>query len=210
MIGSTLLCYDRAVFKKIHKLYDEVIYAAPEECFKVNAKAHKGRVLLPFISLWRMPDFSVNRDMYNDSYVRKGPRRMSSSNTEFPNQYVQMHGLPVTLQYQLDVYATKRDVCDGLMAEIVLEMYENPWVDVEQKGMGDNWIQQFNIDIDDNISDNTSISEFDESNRFYRLTATLEMPEALIHRIDRSKPSIEKVEVAYEFDNTIVDDIVEE
>ena len=199
---SSLLNYDRGVYQKLHELYDEVYFAAPEEQFKKNAKAHKGKVMMPFIGVWRLPDFTVNREMYNDSYVRRGPTKMTlGSNTgiEFPNQKVAMHGLPVSLQYQVDVYATKRDVCDGLMAEIVLEMYENPWVNIHQKDMGD-FIQQFNLDIDDNISDNTSITEFDETNRFYRLTATLNMSEAVIYRISGIPKEIEKVEVSLDFE----------
>ena len=193
---SSLLNYDRGVFQKMKALFDECFYASPEEVMKVNAKAHKGKIMMPFIGVWRLPDFSVNRDMYNDSYVRHGPTKRTlgeKADIEFPNQKVQMHGIPVSLQYQVDVYATKRDVCDGLMAEIVLEMYENPWVNIVQKDMGD-FIQQFNLDIDDNISDNTSISEFGDTNRFYRLTATLNMSEAVIYRISDITKEIEKVE----------------
>lgn len=200
---SSLLQYDKGVFQKMKALYDEVYFAAPEEAMKVNAKAHKGKVMMPFIAVWRMPDFTVNREMYNDSYVRRGPTRMTKGkDLEYPNRKVQMHGIPVSLQYQVDVYATKRDVCDGLMAEIVLEMYENPWVNVKQSDMGD-FIQQFNLDIDDSITDNTSISEFEDTNRFYRLTATLNMQEAVIYRISNTIDEINKVEVVFDMEDGI-------
>ena len=192
---SSLLNYDKAVYKKIKNLYPEVIFAAPENVFSENAKAHDGKVLLPFFGIWRLPDFTVNRDLYNDSYVRRGQARMSrGSDIEYPNQPVAMHGLPVSLQYQVDIYAHKRDVCDGLAAELLLEIYENPWVDVHQTDMGD-FMQQFNIDIDDNIVDNTSISEFSETNRFYRLTATLNMASAVIYRISNVH-MLDKIEVS--------------
>lgn len=200
---SSLLQYDKGVFQKMKALYDEVYFAAPEEVMKVNAKAHKGKVMMPFIAVWRMPDFTVNREMYNDSYVRRGPTRMTKGkDIEYPNKKVQMHGIPVSLQYQVDVYATRRDVCDGLMAEIILEMYENPWVNVKQSDMGD-FIQQFNLDIDDSITDNTSISEFEDTNRFYRLTATLNMQEAVIYRISNTIDEINKIEVVFDMEDGI-------
>ena len=184
-MGNSLMNYDKAMYKKVHNLMDEVVFSSPEESFKVNAKNHKGKVRMPFISIWRLPDFSVNKGMYNDSYVRRGPVDKGLRGSEFPNSYINLHGLPVSLQYQLDVYATKRDVCDGLATELLLEMYENPYLDVIQTDIGEEFVQQFNLEVEDNVSDNTSITEFDETNRFYRLSLTVDIPEAVIYRIDK-------------------------
>jgi hypothetical protein len=206
---SSLLAYDKGVYEKIKALYPEVFFAAPEEHFAINARYHNGKVLMPFIGLWRMPDFNVNRELYNDSYVRRGPIRPTvgtSKNLEYPNQRVNMQGIPVSLQYQLDIYAVKRDHCDGLAAELTLEFFQNPWVNVIQKDMGDEFVQQFNLDMEDSIVDNTSISEFDETNRFYRLTITLNMPSAVIYKIS-DMTSIEKVEISYGLlDTDLADD----
>lgn len=204
---SSLLAYDKAVFDKVKVLYDETIFAAPEDHFSVNAKRHKGKVLMPFIGLWRLPDFTVNRELYNDSYVRRGPVRPTIGNRpnlEYPNQRVNMQGIPVSLQYQLDVYAIKRDHCDGLAAELTLEFFQNPWVNVHQPDMGD-FIQQFNLDLEDSIVDNTSISEFDETNRFYRLTLTLNMPSAVIYKIS-DMTTIDRVEIDFDLENGLVGD----
>lgn len=210
MINISLLYYDKAIYKKLHDLYDEVYFASPEEAFKVNAKRHEGRVLLPFISVWRLPDFNINRAMYNDIRVRKGPTSVtrSAGRAEYPNSEVEMRGLPVTLNYQIDVYATKREVCDGLTAEIVLEMFETPYVNVLVESMGEGYTVQFNVDIEDGISDNTSISEFEDTNRFYRLSLTIVLTEALIYRISKSKGVFDKVEVSFsDFDaNSLLDE----
>ena len=118
---SPLYQYDRAVFDLIHSLYDEVYFCSPEEVMSRNAKKHSGKVLLPFIAVWRLPDFSLNLDMANDSFLRRGYRVTSSDGRiEHPNQRVTMHGLPVTLSYNIDVYATKRDVCDGITSELLM------------------------------------------------------------------------------------------
>lgn len=206
---SSLLAYDKSVYDKIHALYDEVIFGSPDEIFKINAKNHKGKVLMPFIGLWRVPDFSVNRELFNDSYVRYGPVRSTigtPKNLEYPNQKVSMQGIPVSLQYQVDIYSIKRDYCDGLAAELMLEFFQNPWVNVIQKDMGD-FVQQFNIDMEDSVVDNTSISEFDETNRFYRLTITLNMPSAVIYKIS-DIPRIEKAEVFFDIGNSGKDNMI--
>ena len=198
---SPLFQYDQAVYNLIHSLYDVVVFASPEECFSRNAKMHKGKVVMPFISIWRLPDFSINTEMANDSFLRRGyPSRTTASNgIEFPNQRVAMHGLPVTLQYQLDVYATKRDVCDGLTAELMMYLKENPWINVQIMDMGEK-VVQFNFDLEDSVMDNTDISGFDETNRFYRLTLTANIIEAVIYRID----TYEKVQKVYLDYNTMV------
>lgn len=198
---SPLFQYDQAVYNLIHSLYDVVVFASPEECFSRNAKMHKGKVVMPFISIWRLPDFSINTEMANDSFLRRGyPSRTTASNgIEFPNQRVAMHGLPVTLQYQLDVYATKRDVCDGLTAELMMYLKENPWINVQIMDMGEK-VVQFNFDLEDSVMDNTDISGFDETNRFYRLTLTANITEAVIYRID----TYEKVQKVYLDYNTMV------
>ena len=197
----SLLFYDKAIFKKIHSLYDECYFAAPEEAFKANAKAHEGKVMLPFIGIWRMPDFTINREMYNDSYVRRGPkanalRKVGPVGVEFPDTKVDMHGLPVTLTYQIDVYATKREVCDGLAAEIVIEMFEHPELKVKIESLGE-FFMQFQIDVEDSISDNTSISDFEESNRFYRLSITILLNEAVIYRISKAKETFTQVAIDF-------------
>ena len=100
---------------------------------------NNGKVVLPFIGVYRLPDFSINSEMTNDSFLRRGYRMATSddSQIEFKNQKVAMHGLPVTLEYQLDVYAMKRDVCDGLTAELLMFLRENPWINVQIMDMGE-------------------------------------------------------------------------
>lgn len=194
---SPLFQYDQAVYNLIHSLYDVVIFASPEECFTRNAKMNQGKVVMPFIAVWRLPDFSINTDMANDSFLRRGfPTRTTSSRSiEYPNQKVSAHGLPVTLQYQIDVYATKRDVCDGLTAELMMYLKENPWINVQIMDLGEKVIQ-FNFDLEESVMDNTDISGFDESNRFYRLTLTANIPEAVIYRVDTFS-AIDKVYIEF-------------
>lgn len=198
---SPLYQYDKAMYDRIHSLYDEVYYGSQDEIFKVNAKAHRGKVVLPFIGIWRVPDFSINPDYHNDSFLRRGWGLQSATNSpgiEYAGKRVNMHGLPVTLQYQIDIYATKRDVCDGLTAELVMEFKEKPWINVQLMDIGEH-IQQFNLDLDDSISDNTDISGFDETNRFYRLTLTLEITSAVIYRAGKSFGQIDKFEFNYNY-----------
>lgn len=189
---SSLFQYDVAMYNRLHALYDEIFFASPEECFMVNAKNNGGRVVMPFISVWRLPDITFNPEMFNDSLLRTGfISRSTKGDIEFPDRKVAMHGLPVTLSYQIDVYATKRDVCDGLTAELFLEFKTKPFLAVQVMDMGEKLVE-FNMEVDDSISDNTDISGFDDTNRFYRLTITVNLPEALIYRIDEF-PKVEKV-----------------
>lgn len=184
---SPLFPYDRAVFDRVHSLYDEVVFSSPEEALKVNAKLHQGKVVLPFIAVWRLPDFSINTDMYNDSFTRTGFTFLKTKNLTNRNKTedrrVAMYGLPVTLSYQIDIYSTKRDVCDGLTSELLMEFKQRPYLNVQIHDMGETSVQ-FNIDLDESVTDNTDISGFNENNRLYRLTITINLTEAVIYKID--------------------------
>lgn len=194
---NPLFTYDKALYKKIKSLYDETYYIDTyENAFEVNAKAHEGKVLLPMISIYRLGDYSIAMDMYNDVAVRDGVTWYETKGkAEFPDQRVAMHILPVTLQYQIDVWATRRDVVDGLTAELLMEFKERPHFSTKIQDMGKKAIPiEFDFLIDENVTDNSSITEFDEEGRFYRLTLTGNVPSAFISRVD-TFPRIEKVEI---------------
>lgn len=181
---SPLYQYDRAVFDLIHSLYDEVYFCSPEEVLSKNARKHSGKVLIPFISVWRLPDFSINTEMENDSFLRRGYLfRSTEGRIEHPNQKVAMHGLPVTLSYNIDIYATKRDVCDGITAELMMYLREHPYVVVQLMDAGER-LQEFNFDLEESVTDNTDISDFLEGGRLYRLSLTANITEAVIYRVD--------------------------
>lgn len=193
---SPLFQYDKAVYDLIHSLYDKVYYGSPDEIFSINAKKNEGKVLLPFISVYRLPDFSINTDMMNDSFLRNGwiSHSDKSSGIEFRNQVVTKHGMPVTLEYQIEVYATKRDVCDGLTAELMMYLKAHPYVDVQLMDMGKK-MQQFNFDLQESVVDNTDIMGFGESGRMYRLSMTAEITEAVVYWITDIGDKIDSVEI---------------
>ena len=194
---SPFFQYDKALYDLVHSLYRYCYYGSPDEILEINALKNNGKVVLPFIGVYRLPDFSINSEMTNDSFLRRGYRMATSddSQIEFKNQKVAMHGLPVTLEYQLDVYAMKRDVCDGLTAELLMFLRENPWINVQIMDMGE-VIVQFNLETDESVSDNTDITGFDEGNRLYRLSITARYPEAVIYRIDKL-PKVDGIDIDF-------------
>jgi hypothetical protein len=181
------------MYKKIQGVYDEVFFASPEEAFKINAKQNDGKVVMPFISVWRLPDFTINRPTINDPRIRIGAVYRVNDDMNSPTKNVR--GVPVELRYQIDVYATKRQLCDGLTAELLLYLLEYPYVDINVEEW-EGFVAQVAVNVSDSVTDNTSISEFEDSGRIYRLTIEVLISEAIIYRIDRfTKSVIEKVYV---------------
>jgi hypothetical protein len=186
----SLIYYDKALYNKICGVYEEVIFSSPEEAFKTNAGQHDGRVLMPFISCWRLPEFSINRTTYNDVRVRKGSGIRLGEAANSPSRNIK--GVPVTLTYQIDIYSNKRVTCDGIAAELLLLMLESPYIDVVIPEI--NLTQQFELVISDNVNDNTSISEFEDTGRIYRLTIEAILNDAIIYRINKyDSKLVEKV-----------------
>lgn len=202
---NPLMQYDKGIYHMIHDLYDETVFSAPETCFQVQAKRHKGKIVLPMISVWRLGDFNINFEMYNVPFTRQGILGATRGNAEFPNQRVAAHGLPVTLQYQIDVYATRRDVCDGIISELLIEFKERPYFYAYIQDMGDKSVKvEYDFLIDESVVDNTSITDFEEAGRIYRLTLTGNVPSAVIYRIDTFN-KIDKIEKTIEVVNRDVD-----
>ena len=183
---NPLFPFDKAVYRKLKSLYDEV-YAvdAAESFFSMNAKAHSGKIILPAISVYRLADYSIARDMTNDWVIRSGYRNTVKGDAEFTDKRIGMHILPVTLTYQIDIWATRRDVAEGITAELLLEFCENPHMKVDIQDMGTDAIPvEFDFLVEDNVVDNSSVTEFDDSGRFYRLTLNGTVPYAMICRVD--------------------------
>jgi len=194
VIKISLYDYDKAMYVKICGTYDEVIFASPDEAFKINAFQHDGRVIMPFISVYRLAEFAINRITYSDVRVRDGaPTRLGNS---MSSPLRKARGVPVTLTYQMDVYSNKRATCDGIAAELLLNLLEYPFVDVNIaiEGVEGGMKQQFEFTVTDNVTDNTSISEFEDAGRIFRLTIEVVLNDAIIYRIDKTNVKlVEKV-----------------
>lgn len=185
---SPLYQYDLAMYDRVHSLYDEVFFADVDEQFITNAREHQGKVVMPFIGISRLPDFSINYEFYNDSQVRRGwtnQKARDEDGVEFRDKRVMVHSLPVMLQYQIDVYATKRDVCDGIISELLMEFSERPYLRVQFMDIGEH-VQEFQLALEDGVSDNTDVSGFAETNRFYRKSITINIDHAYIYRVDKA------------------------
>lgn len=185
-LQNAMMPYDISIFKMLKGLMDEVFFIDTyENAFQVNARAHKGKIILPMITVYRLGDFNVATEMINDLAIRQGYSRMTHGRAEFSNQMVKVHSVPVTLQYQIDVWATRRDVCDGIAAELMIEFKEHPHFTVDIPDLGDEKHPiEFDFQVDDSVTDNTSITDFDDSGRIYRLTFTGIVPSALLTRVD--------------------------
>ena len=56
-------------------------------------------------------------------------------------------------------------------------------------------VQEFQIALEDGVSDNTDVSGFAETNRFYRKSITINIDHAYIYRVDK----------AFEIDKVVID-----
>ena len=183
---NPLFPFDKCVYKMLKSLYDEVyVIDTFENAFQINAKAHSGKIVLPMITVYRLADYTIAKDMINDVAVRSGYRTTVQGKAEFENRRIARHVLPVTLTYQIDIWATRRDVAEGITAELLMEFNERPHVSAKLQDMGtESTPVEFDFQVDDNVVDNSSITEFDDTGRFYRLTLNGIIPSAMISRVD--------------------------
>ena len=84
--------------------------------------------------------------------------------------------------------------CQGLISELLMEFSERPYLRVQFMDIGDH-VQEFQLALEDGVSDNTDVSGFAETNRFYRKSITINIDHAYIYRVDK----------AFEVDRVVID-----
>ena len=75
--------------------------------------------------------------------------------------------------------------CQGIISELLMEFSERPYLRVQFMDIGDH-VQEFQLALEDGVSDNTDVSGFAETNRFYRKSITINIDHAYIYRVDKA------------------------
>lgn len=195
----SLELYDKALEKKLKNIFENTIFAPPDEAF---ARSNvEGKVRLPLISAYRIST-EVNWEEFNQPASFRGkatgvryaegydldvdgePRPMGVNRFDNPvtnhekrkglEGYRMTETVPVKLTYQVDIWAQLRKYADGIFSEVVFYLLHYPDLLVEIPSAEGGLVFSMNL-----VDTETSTDyEFGDTNVIHRYTLTYEVPYA--------------------------------
>lgn len=175
--------YDEAVYNKIRKWIPSVQFTIlkPNETtrlFAINADIKNDEVpKLPLIAISRDPSITVD-------VVGRNP--MSFSGTPLnSNQKVsiRLDAIPITINYQLDIYVRRAEDADELVREILFNAVNHPKMYINIPYEGANLQHVCNLILNPEVTDNSDIPEKLFPDQFSRWTIRFQVADAYLWKI---------------------------
>lgn len=176
---STYL-YDEAFTEKLRRWTDntEVTIASPDDTkrlFEVIADKNDDRpIKLPLIALRRRGGYQILRRGRNtasfDGFRLEANDKAGS----------RLNAIPISIPYQIDVYARYYKEADEYMRNIVFNATNYPRLDVTIPYEGVDYIHTSNIRLSDTVDDNSDIPERLAVGQFTRLSVLVDIDDAYL------------------------------
>ena len=166
---TNLSLYDESLRDRLLEVFDNVVIAPPEKAF--NRSAVKGKVQLPMISAYRMTN-EIDLDEYNNFETFYGVR---GSFNKQRDTYALIQGLPITIMYQIDIWAQLRAYADGIFRELVYHLVRYPNLVIKVPGFDE--AQVFALQYED-MDQPTDYSSFTDTDQLHRYTLNYKVPRA--------------------------------
>jgi len=206
----SVIYYDTALKEKLKGVFSNTFFANTEEAFKECARVNNGRVKLPLISVFRPMGFMINTSRYNEHAFRTG--YFVKQTKEHPKGKVEvMKELPVRLQYQIDIWATKKAECDKLTEELLMFLLYKPYIEFvnplielykydadAESGQSDKLIRAA-LKVEETIQDNSDIASFDDTGRFYRNTFEIFFDEPRLFSYNSFENFADEIPITYSY-----------
>lgn len=179
--------YDESITNLFRTLFDDNrIHIWPTELvFNLTAQLQKDKVKFPLINLTRL-GYNIRGNDGQWVQINKGiPHHRTAVNTNVFHAAV-----PIRIDYQVDIYAVDRKTCDDITRELIIYIFQNPTLQI-QVPYHINAPAVFNIWLNDEIVDNSDISNHFNSGVLYRNTLSLYTDDAyLFSGIIEKQPKI--------------------
>jgi hypothetical protein len=91
---------------------------------------------------------------------------------------LQLNVIPMTIRYQLDIYAKELATVDEYVRTFVFNLLNHPKLEVELPYQGINYRHECNIFMDEDAEDNSDIPSRLFAGQFYRWTISLTIDDA--------------------------------
>lgn len=197
--------YDEAILNRIRTVLgeDTIHIITPEKVFtKSNNKGDDP--IFPGVSLYR-PSYSLSTLGKTMSGYRVGRQEYS----ETLNQIISTRALPISINYQIDVYTRYREQNDELTKELLWFFSLYPLHKLTLTFDDYEKTIEFNVFLGDEITDNSEINEFENKGQYYRSSFYLTVDSAQLFLLSPTdKPKLEVVVKSYDLKGNMLDETI--
>ncbi len=148
----------------------KVIMASPDQAFNILGQMDNDKIVMPFISLQRLSwQLNLDRQM-SQTFVGD---KILMQNPDNPKERLEVRAqvIPITVNWQLDVWTRDRITNDALVREILWYYHLRPTLLVKVLH-GLNMYHTFNIMFNSEIEDNSDIHNMNNKGNIVRSTLT--------------------------------------
>lgn len=191
--------YDEALINRIRTVInDNTVSVIPfEKVFTKQADAHDDPPM-PIVSVYRQGYSLTNNGTRNIVGYRGGRvNDVIDTQNETTIRYNQQY-LPITIRYQIDVWTRNRQQNDEFVRELLWFFMLYPENQIVLQYDNHDQIIKFNTFLEDDITDNSEINEFENRGQYYRATFNIYVDEAQLFYI---KPNIPFTSITYILDS---------
>lgn len=160
--------YEESLVKALREVTgDERIHiVSPDKSIEFFAQFDKDKTKYPAIVLSRGPLSLL--EYQNQPVKLKG----QTANIDKENYVVKAQLLNFRMSWNVDIYAVDRYTCDEILRELLFYFTMHPRFEVKVP-YGLDIVQNFDVFIEDDITDNTDLVDFNNTGEFFRETFTI-------------------------------------
>ena len=175
--------YDSAIIQKFNRWTENTnvhIYGPEQtrQLFEIIADTKKDKPIeLPIITIVRPGGYQIintnKRPLTYDG-------RHVTTNENGERYTLQLNGIPIQLEYQINVYARKYREADAYMRELVFNLINYPELQITIPYHGSNIVHNCSIEISSTVEDNSAIPERMVVGQFTRLSLSISLVDAYL------------------------------
>lgn len=187
--------YDTAIINDLRQIFsdDRIHIVPPEDAFDLIGTLKEDTIVFPFISLqrpgWQLIDDTKTSHLTFEGKVDDISIIDTDDDVEDAN-ITRLQALPIRINYQIDVWTESRKENDAIMRELIwyYTLYPTLNVDVEYENIKRK--HHFNIFFDNDIEDNSDLTQHSKRGRYFRQTIGLYTNDAYLWKTFSRKPNV--------------------
>lgn len=175
--------YDDAIINQFRKVFNSnTVYILPvENAIRFSAQLKRDDVTFPMISTTRLGYSIVGNNVnHNAKMIGSFAKRDGKNNNLFAQS------IPIRIEYQLDVFSVDRQTCDDIVRELIFYFYQNPTLQAHFE-YGLDFDHNFNLFLNDDITDNSDTVEHINNGVMFRNTLTFYTDDSRLFRRKNQK-----------------------
>lgn len=177
-VTMSVYLYDEAIVNRIKSVLgnQEINIITAEKAFSKSMESQDSPQL-PAISLYR-DKFTLTKEVRNMPSYRTGRTEASEDNLVYRTQ-----SLPITINYQIDVWTRKREQNDEFVRDLIWFFTLFPEHKLTLRYAGFVRAVKFNTFLEEDIVNNSQINDFEDKGQVYRSTLGLYVDEAQLFMV---------------------------